>query len=69
MVDCLHESAEKYDNGMLKELVLDKRKLEGFHIFRVAGLLEYKVIITLPVAESLLRRRLYGIGLRKVKVI
>lgn len=68
-VDCLHESAEKYGNGMLKELVLDKRKLQGLNIFRVAGLLEYKVIITLPVAESLLRRRLYGIGLRRVKVI
>lgn len=68
-VECLHESAEKYGNGMLKELVLDKRKLQGLDIFRVAGLLEYKVIITLPVAESLLRRRLYGIGLRRVKVI
>ena len=69
IIDCLHKSAEKYDNGMLKELVLDKRKLRGLNIFRVDGLLEYKVIITLPVAESLLRRRLYGIGLRRVKVI
>lgn len=69
VVECLHESAEKYGNGMLKELVLDKRKIRGLDIFRVAGLLEYKVIITLPVAESLLRRRLYGIGLQRVKVI
>jgi hypothetical protein len=35
----------------------------------VAGLLEYKIIVSLPVAESLLRRRLYGIGMRKVKVV
>lgn len=69
MVDCLHESARKYDNGMLKELVLDKKKIKGLDIFRVAGLLEYKVIVSLPAAESLLRRRLYGIGLQRIKVV
>lgn len=69
MLDCLHESAVKYDNGMIKELILDKKQIKGSDIFRVAGLLEHKVIVTLPVAEGLLRRRLYGIGLRRVKVV
>ena len=54
---------------MLKELVWDKKKIKGLDIFRVAGLLEYKVIVSLPVTESLLRRRLYGIGLQRIKVI
>ncbi|MGN6714334.1 hypothetical protein [Anaerocolumna jejuensis] len=69
MPECMHESSGKYDNGMLKELVLDRKKIRGLDIFRVAGLLEYKIIVSLPVAESLLRRRLYGIGMRKVKVV
>ncbi|RDY27784.1 hypothetical protein [Lachnotalea glycerini] len=69
IIDCLHESSQKYGNGMLKELILDKKKIRGLNIFRVAGLLEHKVIVTLPVAESILRRRLYGIGLRRVKVV
>lgn len=69
MLDCLHKNTKKYGNGMLQELVLDKDKIIGKSIFRVGGLLEYKLIIALPVAESLLRRRFYGIGLRRVKVM
>jgi hypothetical protein len=66
---CLHETSEIYGNGMLKALVLDRKKIKGLDIFRVAGLLEYKIIVSLPVAESILRRRLYGIGLQRIKVV
>ncbi len=69
MIECLHESSKKYTNGTIEELVLERKKIGEKQIFRVMPLLEYKVIISLPVAESLLRRRFYGIGLKKVKVI
>ncbi len=69
MIECLHESSKKYTNGTIEELVLERKKIGEKQIFRVTPLLEYKVIISLPVAESLLRRRFYGIGLKRVKVI
>lgn len=69
VVQCLHETAEKYDNGRLKKIVLDKRTLEGISMARVGELLEYKVVVSLPVAESILRRRLYGVQLEKAEVI
>lgn len=68
-IDSLHPSTKKYANGMIEELVLAGDKLEGQTIFRVSGLQEYKVCISLPVAESLLRRRIYGVGLQKIKLI
>lgn len=67
-LDCLHDDTKKYDLGTIEHLVLNGRCLLGKDIFRVGGLLEYKVIVSLPVAESLLRRRMYGIGLKKVMV-
>lgn len=66
--DCLHQKSVILDNGMVKELVLDRRKLGKRQIFRLSGLIEYKVIVTMPVAESILRRRMYGVELRRVEV-
>lgn len=68
LLDCLHTTAKKYTNGTVESLVLDAKVCSDKTIFRVDGLLEYKVMISLPVAESLLRRRLYGIGLCKIEV-
>lgn len=67
-VDCFHKDTVILDNGMLKKLVLDAGKVGKHHIFRLPGLLEYKVIVSMPVAESILRRRLYGVELQKIEV-
>ena len=68
MVSCLHPDTTWYPNGMLKELVLSRESLTDQPIVRVASLLEYKVVISLAAAESLLRRGFYGIGLKPVSV-
>ena len=67
-VNCLHSSTEKYSNGMLKHLVLDSRSLPYAPFFRLDGLLEDIVVISLPLAESILRRCFYGIQLDPVEV-
>lgn len=67
-IDCLHKETVFHDNGMLAELVLDDKKIRDRQIFRIANILEYKIIVSLPVAESILRRRLYGIDLKRVEV-
>lgn len=67
-LDCLHEDTVKHDNGMLKNLVLAEKKITGYSVFRIGGILEYKVVVSLPAAESILRRRPYGVGLRKIEV-
>lgn len=67
--DCVHESSIRYDNGMVSSLVLDGGRIGRRNIFRIAGLLEYRIGVSLPVAESILRRRLYGVALRKMEVV
>ncbi len=67
-LDCLHEHTKKQDNGMLKSLVLEEKKIRGKCIFRIDGILEYKVVVSLPVAESILRRRPYGVSLQRIEV-
>ncbi len=66
--DCLHEKTRKFDNGMLENLVLDKEKIRKYPVFRIGGILEYKVAVSLPVAESILRRRPYGVSLQRIEV-
>lgn len=68
-LDCLHETCEKNPNGSIREVILDRHKIMEQDIFRIQGILENKVIVSLPAAESILRRKLYGIGFEKVKVI
>lgn len=66
--ECMHADTVMYPNGELKELILDKNKVRGREIFRVRGLQENKVVVSLAVAESILRRKPYGVSLKKVSV-
>lgn len=68
-INCFHKKTVIQDNGMVEKLVLDKRKIGNRQIFRLPGIIEYKVIVTMPVAESILRRRMYGVGLQKIEVV
>lgn len=68
-VSCIHESSVLYDNGMASSLVLDGRRIGKRNVFRLQGLTEYRIAVSMPVAESILRRRLYGVGLRKMEVV
>jgi hypothetical protein len=68
-INCTHERSEIYDNGMVSSLVLNKQKIGRRNLFRLSGLLEYKIVVSLPVVESILRRRLYGVELTKLEVV
>lgn len=65
-VDCLSSRTEKYPDGMIKRLVLDQKKSWNRSIFRVDGILEQRIIVAFPLAESMLRRRMTGVSLLPV---
>lgn len=67
-IACMHKDSVVYDNGMLSRLVLDESKIGKQNVFKLSGCLEYKVIVSMPVAESIMRRRFYGVGLKKLEV-
>ena len=67
-IACIHKNSELYDNGMISSLVLEESRIGKQDVFRLSGCLEYKVIVSMPVAESILRRRLYGVGLKRLEV-
>lgn len=54
---------------MVSSLVLNKQKIGRRNLFRLSGLLEYKIVVSLPMVESILRRRLYGVELTKLEVV
>ncbi len=68
-INCMHERSKIYDNGMVSSLVLNRQKIGRRNLFRLSGLLEYKIVVSLPVVESILRRRLYGVELTKLEVV
>jgi len=65
-VECLSDQAAKYPTGMLERLVLDRSGLHGEDIFRIGGILENKVVISLSVAESMIRRKMTGFTLKPI---
>ena len=66
---CLHREVKCLPNGEIEELILDSSKTPKEDIFKVAGIDVHRIIVSLPVAESLLRRKMFGISLKEVKVI
>lgn len=66
-IDCLHEDATFYPDRSIKQLVLDKEKIGERQIFKIQGIGPAHVIVSLDIAESLLRRSCYGIQFTKVK--
>ncbi|MBO5145198.1 MAG: hypothetical protein J6C19_06635 [Lachnospiraceae bacterium] len=66
-VSCMGMESRKYPNGMLEKLVLDRdAPIHDRHVFRVADILEYRIVISLPVAESMIRRQMTGITFEPV---
>ena len=66
-VDCLSKDVTVYPNGELKEIILDKSKIQNRDVFRVKGTQENIIIVSLAVAESMLRRQVYGVDFERVK--
>lgn len=64
--DCLAPQTEFLPNRAVKTLVLDSSKAGAAHVFKVAGVLEPWIIVSLAVAESILRRDLIGIRFTRV---
>jgi len=60
-VECLGSESRRYPNGMLEKMTLDRMRIPKKQIFRVAGILEQKIIVNLPVAESMIRRNISGV--------
>ena len=67
-VDCLSKDTVFLPNGEVEEIILDRNKLLPMNVFRPKGLLENRLIVSLPVAESIMRRNGYGVGIQPVQV-
>lgn len=68
-VDCVDKKTEFFPNGTVKKLAVRYQAVQGRHIFRPKGLLEPAVLISLPVAESMLKRSAIGFELQAVELV
>jgi len=67
-LDAAGEKTEYYPNGTVKRLVLDSRKTGMHNLFMLAGNHRKDPIVSLALAESLLRRNPMGICFEEVEV-
>ena len=68
-VDCMDQETTFYSNGMLENLVVRLRSVQAHQIFQVAGPVENVILVSLPVAESMLRRVTTGYDLVPVNLV
>lgn len=66
-VECLSPKAEFNKDDTLERLVIDETKIGFTKIFKVDGILENFIMISLDLAESILRRDFTGIKLERVE--
>lgn len=66
-IDALSDRTEYYPNGTDKRLILDHRKIGRHHLFLLEGSHRKDPIVSLALAESLLRRRPVGIYFEEVE--
>ncbi len=66
-INCISPKSEFDKNGTLKSLVIDENKVGHSKIFKVEGVLEEIIIMSLDLAECILRRDFEGIRFKKVE--
>ena len=67
-IDAAGESTQYYPNGTVERLVLDSRKIGTHNLFMLAGNHRKDPVVSLALAESLLRRNPVGICFEEVEV-
>lgn len=67
-IDAAGENTQYYPNGTVKRLVLDRGKIGTHNLFMLSGNHRRDPIVSLALAESLLRRNPIGICFEEVEV-
>ena len=68
-LDCFSEKSEaNRDRSRISNLVLRKDTIQGRDVFKVGGVNCHVVVVSLPVAEAVLRRNFKGFQLVKVEI-
>lgn len=67
-VDAIGNRTEYYPNGTIKKLVLDSGKAGRHHMFLLKGCQRTDPIVSLALAESILRRKPIGVCFEEVEV-
>lgn len=65
-VECTSAQCQLNNNGTIKELSLDYSQIQKHHIFTIEDISEPYVVISLELAESMLRRSMRGFLLTRV---
>jgi len=65
----LDEATEYYPNGMEKRMVLSRKKIKDHKAFLLADSRIKLPVVSLEVAESLLRRHVMGVIFKEIEVI
>lgn len=66
-LDCLSEQTEFDKTGGVKRIVIDPDRAKGHAVFRIKGIAETTLVINLDIAESLLRRELFGMKISEIE--
>lgn len=68
-IDCLNEKSEyNLDKSIIKKGIIDYERTEGRALFRLKGFDHYYLVGRLDLVESILKRKVKGIGLEELEV-
>lgn len=65
---CLHQDTVLLPDKTTKKPILDRSRLRNTDIFRISGVSENLIVVSLALAESISRRELYGVTFERLEV-
>ncbi|MEC0127799.1 hypothetical protein [Paenibacillus pabuli] len=66
-LECLSDLTEYDPWGRPSRIIIDRKMAKGHAVFRIAGIDDQRLVINLDIAESILRRDLWGISLEPLE--
>lgn len=67
-MDCLHSDSKFYKDNSVEQLVLDEEKVRGKEMFKIEGITPNWVVVSMNIAESVMRREPFGVRFEEVLV-
>lgn len=65
---CLHSESEVFQIGVVKKVIIDRKKTEGKKVFQIGKLLAQYLIIDIEVIEALIHASAWPFGFTRMEV-
>ena len=66
-LDCLHSSSEVLNKGLIKNIIIDRNKVDDRRVFQLKGIIAQYLIVNTEVVEALLHENIWPFEYQEIE--